>query len=99
MVPIGGCMMLHLYESHLGGLSWSDEEYEYEDLYCDSCGDSDSWEGQAENFCEALGLLSNQTWYDAKYLLEIANEAYAYFGKEEECYIGEEEDERPEENP
>ena len=85
-------MMLHLYESHLGGLSWSEEEYEYEDLYCDSCGDSDSWEGRAENFCEALELLSEETWYDAKYLMELVNEAYEYFSKQEEKRYGEEEE-------
>ena len=83
--------MLHLYESHLGGLSWSDEEYEYEDLYCDSCGDSDSWEGKADNFCEALELLSKETWYEAGHLMELVNEAYEHFNKKEECYEEEEE--------
>ena len=31
----------YIYESHMGGLYCSDEELDYESLYCDSCGDSD----------------------------------------------------------
>lgn len=33
--------MKYLYESHLGGLYTSDEELDYDDLYCSQCGDSD----------------------------------------------------------
>ena len=31
----------YLYESHMGGLSLTDCDMEYNDLYCEQCGDSD----------------------------------------------------------
>ena len=33
---------MHIYESHLGGFYTSDEEISHDNLYCDSCGDSDT---------------------------------------------------------
>lgn len=33
--------MNYLYESHLGGLYITDEQLDYNMLYCESCGDSD----------------------------------------------------------
>lgn len=33
--------MKYLYDNHLGGLYTSDEELDYDCLYCDTCGDSD----------------------------------------------------------
>ena len=41
--------MKYLYESHLGGLYASDEELDYDSLYCSQCGDSDWPIGTFEN--------------------------------------------------
>ena len=30
-----------IWESHMGGLYWTDHDQTVEDLYCDDCGDSD----------------------------------------------------------
>lgn len=32
---------MYVYESHLGGLYSSEEEYDFDTLYCEECGDSD----------------------------------------------------------
>ena len=34
---------MHLYESHLGGYFITENEVSYEDLYCETCGDSDQY--------------------------------------------------------
>ena len=34
---------MHIYESHLGGIYTTDEPQDWDDLYCEQCGDSD-WE-------------------------------------------------------
>lgn len=34
-------MEYYVYESHLGGYYATDDLLDYEDTYCDSCGDSD----------------------------------------------------------
>lgn len=34
-------MEYYVYESHLGGYYATDDILDYEDTYCDSCGDSD----------------------------------------------------------
>lgn len=35
--------MIHIYESHLGGMYYSFENFDYDCLYCETCGDSDTW--------------------------------------------------------
>lgn len=32
---------MYIYESHMGGLYTSEEPIDYEDLYCETCGDFD----------------------------------------------------------
>ena len=39
---------MHVYEGHLGGLYTSDYVLDYEDLYCETCGDSDTYIGYAD---------------------------------------------------
>lgn len=34
---------MYLYESHLGGYYISEDEIPYENLYCETCGDSDQY--------------------------------------------------------
>lgn len=61
---------MHIYENHLGGgLYTSDYELDYEDLYCEQCGDSDSYVGEADTREEAYELLKDD--YDEEYLNEF----------------------------
>lgn len=51
----------YIYEGHMGGLYCTDESQDYDDLYCEQCGDSD-WElGYAETLEDAWNLLKNET--------------------------------------
>lgn len=48
---------MYIYESHLGGIYFSEEELDDEFLYCDQCGDDD-WEiGEADTYEEAKSLI------------------------------------------
>lgn len=61
---------MYIYENHLGGgLYTSDYELDYEDLYCEQCGDSDWFVGEAETKEEAYELLKDD--YDDEYLNEF----------------------------
>ena len=52
---------MYIYEGHLGGLYTSDYVLDYEDLYCETCGDSDTYIGYADTREEAWALLKWQT--------------------------------------
>jgi len=45
---------MYYYESHLGGIYTAEEALDYEDLYCEECGDSDTVLGYFESFREFL---------------------------------------------
>ena len=49
---------MYIYEGHMGGLYTSDEPLDYEDLYCEECGDSDWLIGYAETREDAWNLSS-----------------------------------------
>ena len=51
----------YIYRSHMGGLYVSDEKIKSEDLYCETCGDSDEYIGPASNSEEAWELLKPLT--------------------------------------
>ena len=55
---------MYIYESHLGGLYTSDEYLNYDDLYCEQCGDSDWLIGYAATRAEAWDLLTDYTDID-----------------------------------
>lgn len=57
---------MYIYEGHLGSLYTSDTPLNYDDLYCEQCGDSDWLIGYATTRAEA--------WKD---LDEIQQEYYA----------------------
>ena len=59
---------MYIYEGHLGSLYVSDYEFDYDDLYCEQCGDSDWLIGQAETREEAWNLLEEyvDTFDEAK---------------------------------
>lgn len=52
---------MYIYEGHMGGLYTSDEPLDYEDLYCEQCGDSDWLVGYADTREEAWNLLKDDT--------------------------------------
>ena len=52
---------MYIYESHLGGLYTSDTLLDYEDLYCEQCGDSDWLIGYATTKAKAWELLKDET--------------------------------------
>lgn len=52
---------MYIYESHMGSLFVSDDILDYEQTYCETCGDSDWLIGYAENREEAWNLLKDDT--------------------------------------
>lgn len=70
---------MYIYEGHLGGLYTSEEPLEYEDLYCEECGDSDNLIGYAETKEEVWDLLKNNIdvdgsgGWDYSYIQEFVN--------------------------
>lgn len=71
---------MYIYECHLGGLYTSDIELDFDELYCEQCGDYDWLVGYAATKEEAWELLKDDTdingcggWnYD--YVQEFLNE-------------------------
>ena len=55
---------MYIYQSHMGGLYTSDDELDYEQTYCETCGDSDWLIGYAETREEAWELLKDDTNID-----------------------------------
>lgn len=55
---------MYIYQSHMGGLYTSDDELDYEQTYCETCGDSDWLIGYAETREEAWDLLKDDTNID-----------------------------------
>lgn len=52
---------MYIYEGHLGGLYTSDTYLDYEDLYCEQCGDADWCIGYAATRAEVWDLLKDET--------------------------------------
>lgn len=52
---------MYFYQSHLGGIYASKELYDSDRLYCDECGDSDWYLGEANTLDEAWELLKSET--------------------------------------
>lgn len=78
----------YIYESHMGGLYCTDYNQNYEDLYCEECGDSD-WEvGYAETLEDAWNLLKDKTatFDDSKCESCPHNEDYDYCDEKCEDY-------------
>lgn len=73
---------MYLYEGHLGSLYLTDYEKNFDDLYCEQCGDSDRFIGKCESSKEALYMLfedinieNDNEWdfgiWDLNYVLEV----------------------------
>ena len=70
----------YIYEGHMGGLYCTDESQDWDDLYCEQCGDSD-WElGYADSLEKAWEFLKDETatFDDRKCLTCPHNEDYDY---------------------
>lgn len=68
---------MEIYESHLGGIYFSNEIIEHEYLYCDQCGDSDWHLGHADTWDDVLEMLrDDEGWipYSEEMLAEWKKE-------------------------
>ena len=63
---------MYIYESCCGSLYTSDEMLDYDDTYCETCGDSDRYIGYAKNKKEAYKLLKED--YSKDYIIKFINE-------------------------
>lgn len=52
---------MYIYESHMGGIYVSDDFRDFDDCYCEQCGDYDQLIGYAETREEAWNLLKDET--------------------------------------
>ena len=63
---------MYIYEGHMGGFYSSEEELDYDELYCESCGDSDTPLGWFDTKDELREVLYD--YYDCNYeYSEVAN--------------------------
>lgn len=73
---------MYIYEGHMGGLYVSDEPLDYEQIYCETCGDSDLLIGYVSNREEAWNLLKDDTninssgGWDYEYIQEFLDENF-----------------------
>ena len=51
---------MYIYEGHMGSLFATDELLSYEECYCETCGDSDWFIGEADTRKEAWELLKDE---------------------------------------
>ena len=71
---------MYIYEGHLGSLYASDTYLDYEDLYCEECGDSDWCIGYATTREQAWELLKDNTnidgsgGWDYEYIMQFLEE-------------------------
>jgi hypothetical protein len=68
---------MEVYESHLGGIYFSEDVLDWDELYCDECGDSDTYLGHADTWEEAISMLKwgfaedDEFKYDQDYLNDL----------------------------
>lgn len=69
-------ILLYLYQGHMNGLYLSDYQLDWDDLYCETCGDTD-WEiGYFESAIEILKYMADDInvqgsgGYDLNHVLE-----------------------------
>ena len=55
---------MYIYEGHLGSLYASDIELDWDDIYCEACGDTDWLVGYAATKEKAWELLKDDTDID-----------------------------------
>ena len=73
---------MEVYESHMGGIYFDNEVLDYDDLYCEQCGDSDTHLGHADTWEELEAMLvweyedEDEVYYkyDEDYIKELKAE-------------------------
>lgn len=73
---------MEVYESHMGGIYFDNEVLDYDDLYCEQCGDSDTHLGHADTWEELEAMLvweyedEDEVYYkyDEDYMKELKAE-------------------------
>ena len=75
---------MYLYESHLGGLYTTEDVLSYDELYCETCGDSDWGLGEFETLEEFWNLISDEVSIDGsgglslQYIFPIIDNLFEY---------------------
>ena len=87
---------LYLYKSHLDGLYTTTDLLDFNDLYCEQCGDSDFYLGSFSTLAEFWKLATypneNESLFDLQYIYPLAVSYFclpytvAYRDKNEERY-------------
>ena len=68
---------MEVYECHLGGIYFEEEVLDWDDRYCDQCGDSDWHLGHADTWEDVLDLITDdEGWctYASDYVAELKAE-------------------------
>lgn len=72
--------MRYIYEGHLGSIYTTSYELDYDDLYCEQCGDSDYFVGEVETVGELLDTVANLVLgycnFSPEYVQEWVNEEF-----------------------
>lgn len=74
--------MSYIYAGHLGSIYTSTYELDYEDLYCEQCGDSDSLVAEVDTTADLLDAICElYSFYDFSpdYIQEFIQEEYPEF--------------------
>lgn len=80
---------MYIYEGHMGGLYVSNEPLDYEQIYCETCGDRDLLIGYVSNREEAWNLLKDDTningsgGWDYEYIQEFLDENFGELKEEQ----------------
>jgi len=75
---------MYYYESHMGGIYTTEEELDYDSLYCDECGDSDWYIGNFNTFEDFLTYYADEInyygcgGYDLQYLINDLSPTFDY---------------------
>jgi hypothetical protein len=67
---------MYVYESHMGGVYVTDYERDWEDLHCETCGDSDWPMGEIETADELRELMKDN--YFPEYIEETVKYAFGH---------------------
>lgn len=93
-------MTLYIYESHLGGFYYTDDEQDDESLYCEQCGDCDTYLDKAEEAYDVAEILRvkvelfDMGGYSMEYCTKFFNECCDALGGENVEYKIEEGEEK-----
>lgn len=66
---------MYIYEGHLGNLYVSNNKLNFNDLYCETCGDWDRLIGKAQTKEEAFNLFQKDEW-NMEYIKDFINKYF-----------------------